>query len=806
MQTVIIMSNEKEKEFFFGFNTMQNKTEILLFASNIQRLRDSSPIEPSCVSQNGKTLNLNMKNLLLLMLLAVCCGHVNAQCGSTGYTEPQFAIAVQNPACPLVGEITVTSASGGVVPYSYTLMPGNITNATGIFPNVAAGAYQVQMKDACGTIRSRQATVTPYNFTTSSTMTHLGCKNFSFTINCSAGGPALEYGYAVNGSVPIIWGDSSLINLNLEPQSIISLYVRDSCGNQAVSDQIIPKEMMGYIKVLNERIECTFQEIYPEYYGFNAPNVCLYKSPQNTLVECKQAPANYNGGLLTNFFNLPFGQDYYVIVQDSCYRDSAFFKDKTSAGGSQLDPFAWHCTTFDMHSDGNNTDSVCLYRQIDNSLVECKKSMPPFMGDINPATGLGWKYGGAEFYNLPYGSYYSIIYDPCADTLVRIDTTVVYPRNFSSQLNYTCMVYVSAVGVTFDSSSQHPFTTSIYYPDGTEAMVHTSNNSSSYISFPTYPTAGTITVVQQDGCGYKDTSLLYQPMLLPTRTVTYTGGCPGINGNSGGGDILLIGDRYAYGGRGNGAPVATVNIIKRDGIPVNIPQSHTLWNNSTQLQEYYFTNQTTGIYVLESTIGCAGYKVYDTIEVRPYIYPLQNQTNILQCGSNPYVFKDSITGGVPPYTYEIISTNPYMASLITGSQSSNSFSIPPGTNLNTITIQVIDACGNSNTKEFPVNHLGTCYPLPTDSLRIQLQAQNQMIKIYPNPSGKQFYIAFSQKKKTNYQVDVYNATGVKVFNGTFRDVDTRNMVINESLRTGTYIISIIDLKNNRQYYYKQMVQ
>ncbi|RYZ46883.1 MAG: hypothetical protein EOO14_24135, partial [Chitinophagaceae bacterium] len=85
-----------------------------------------------------------MKNhLLLLLMAAMACGTLNAQCGSANYVDPQFTINVQNPECPVVGEITVASSSGGTAPYTYTLLPTNISNATGTFSNLAPGTYFV---------------------------------------------------------------------------------------------------------------------------------------------------------------------------------------------------------------------------------------------------------------------------------------------------------------------------------------------------------------------------------------------------------------------------------------------------------------------------------------------------------------------------------------------------------------------------------------------------------------------------------------------------------------------------------------
>ncbi|RZL13248.1 MAG: T9SS type A sorting domain-containing protein [Pedobacter sp.] len=695
-------------------------------------------------------------------------------------------------------EIKVTSASGGVGPYTYTLLPSNITNSSGTFTNVAPGTYQVRLTDACGNIRTRQATITPYTISATSTKTSLRCNQYEFTIQPSVTGPSLIYGYSINGST-IIWGDSAIIRLTLS-QANITFWVRDACGTEASSVQIISKEEGGYIKQLKERIECKWQEIYPDYYGFNAPKVCLYKSPQNTLVECKQAPANYTGGALTNFFNLPFGQDYYVIVQDGCYRDSAFFKDKTSAGGVEMNPFNWKCSTFDLHADGNNSGTVCLYNSKNDSLIGCKSANDTA---VNPNTGQPWRYGGAEWYDLPYGSYYTYIFDPCLDSLIRIDTTVTYPYEFSTKMQPTCYVSQSAVESKFSPESTRPHKTTIYYPNGSVAATY--SDAGTFLMYPTWIGAGTITVVQEDGCGNQDTSNLIQPDMTPSRNIFFTGGCPGVNGDSGGGDLILSSSHPAYTERGSNGQKPSVTIIKKDGLSVNVPHTFTQWNSSTQQQEYFFTNLTTGVYIIESAVGCGEYKVYDTTVVNPYVYPLQEQTHILQCGINPFAFKDTITGGKGPYSYEITSTSPSFPSLLTGTQTSNTFSIPPGTNLNTITIQVIDACGNSNTKTYPVNHSVTCDPLIVGTGFTQEHLVNKIIKIFPNPSYNQFTIAFAQKKKTDYHIEIFNSIGIKVHSDFLKNVDTKNISFSKNYVPGTYVIKIRDLTNRREYYQKQII-
>lgn len=746
-----------------------------------------------------------MKNLLLLLLAAGVCFTASAQCGGENYTEPQFTLSVQNIQCPLPGEIRVEELSGGTAPYTFTLLPNGTTSSTGTFTNLEPGTYLVQLKDACGTIRTRQASLTSYAFTTTSTLTPLGCEKYQFTLATTAQS-AVMYGYTRQNSGDTTWSTSNTLEGKIAAPATLFLVVKDECGKTAVSQQYIPREMGGYIKALNERIMCNGQEIYPEYYGFNAPTVCLYKHPQGTLVDCRQAPAGaYNGGAATNFFNLPFGQDYYVIVQDGCSRDSAFFRDKTSIGGSELNPFAWNCNTFDLHADGNNYDTVCLWNATTNTLVGCKKWNDTA---INPNTGKPWPYGGAEFYNLPYGSYYAFIFDPCLDTLVRIDTTVRYPYRSAAETYSLCEVGTSTVAVKFMREAPTPWTTEVYWPTDSLVGRFASSGASWYHSYPTYPHAGNVKIVTEDGCGKRDTTYLSQPTIFPVRRVEAKGGCPGIYGDSGGGDIILSGEKNAYANNwnnwNNGA-AAPVTIIEKDGQPVSIPQSFTQENAATGQQQYQFTNLPTGSYVLESSLGCYGYKVYDTITIQPYVYPVQEQNHIVQCGTNTVVFEDSVSGGLGPLNFEILSTSPALPSMLTGPQASPSFLIPAGINLDTIQIRVTDACANAHVKSFPVLHQDPCLTLPVTERPAIPHRREEPIRIYPNPSTQQFTLQFSAKKKTNYRVHITNAVGSAVYTKTFDNIDFASIPLLLRQPPGLYFIQITNLQTNLLQVFKQVV-
>lgn len=748
-----------------------------------------------------------MKNQLFVLFLAFAWSHVKSQCNSPLYTSPDFSLSVQDPACPQVGEIQVYNPSGGVPPYTYTLLPSNISNGTGYFTNLDPGIYTVRMRDACGSIRTRQATVAPYEYSAASSRTHLGCKDYEFTIRPSASSPRTVYGYALNGDSTIIWGDSSVIRLTLSAPVTVDLYVQDECGNVAVIHETITRQDQGYIQVLNELLDCNYMEIYPVYYGFNAPMVCLYRYPQRTLVECKQAPpGTYYGGSLTNFFNLPYGQEWYVIVEDGCYRDSMWFPDKRSAGGVEMNPFAWRCNTFDLHVDGNNSGFVCLYNSVTDQLVSCK---PTTDTTVDPRSGEPWRYGGAEWYDLPYGRYYAYVFDPCLDSLIRIDTTVVYPRGFSTAYYNDCRLTESGIGTYFNPDAMLPWTTYIYWPN--DSLVTTSAatctcNPNNYVRYPTYPFPGTIKIIQEDGCGNRDTSYQIQPLIFPARTVTQRGGCPGVLGPSGGADVIVSGNAVAYGGPGTGVPLASIRIIRQDTATVNVPHSYTQWNSATSRQEFYFTNLTTGRYVLESTLGCYGYLIYDTIDVMPYRYPEQLADTLFQCGVNAYTFRDSVSGGVSPFVFELTSTSPMTPALHTGPQTSNVFVIPPHAMLNSMTVQVTDACGNSDTRVFPVAYFSDCTTLPARKNNSPARIIEKGIRLYPNPSKDQFFIEFSRKQKSDFRIDVYNTLGIAVHSQSAIGIDAKVIPIRLNSKPGLYIVHVTDLKTKQKHHFKQLVQ
>ena len=670
-----------------------------------------------------------MKLLLTILLFPFVAF---TQCDSLS-----FELSVTQPGCTGLGNISVVNLQGTA--------PFTITGA-GSLP---AGSYTISVTDACGNVRSRQATIASYSFDFTYSIVKTGCASAQATFTAT---PTGSYTYEVNGTV----STSNIVAFTARNNNVIT--VTDACGNAIVKNYSPYPGFAPYIDRLEYRLECGWQEIYPVHYGFEAPvTACLYRYPQNTLVECKTSSVAISGSSpSTNFFKLPYGQDYYVIITSACGgRDSAFYQDKTSVDGSQLDPFNFDCNTVSIHSDPLNplTGEACLYNAATNQLISCK---PNDTVTLNPYTGKPFPYGGAVWDNLPYGCYYAWIYDPCADSTVKIDTCVRYPFSVNSTSFAHCDYDRTSVSVNFDPKTKKPYTVNVYYPNGSLAGSQTSTNTNVSQNVPATSTGGTLTVIAQDACGNADTSYVLQETSTIERTITTTQKCPGLSGSSGSGDILI----------------QAIN-----GVPKII--SPSVINPSSWVDvfpKFLFPNLPSGTYIIEyQSNHCNPNKIYDTVTIRAYDYPSQ-QVSLLNCNGG-LTFKDSVVGGVSPYTYAFTPN--------TVTQSGNQFFIPTDTTIK-IQVQVTDVCGNSNTVAFTVSPV-SCQFLSIVQPRIA-RIEEKKIKIYPNPSTGRFAISISSKKKQDYSIVIYDVLGVVRYKADHKNIDKKD--ISATLPKGLYLIMV----------------
>ena len=150
-------------------------------------------------------------------------------------TEPPAivisSVTPVNPTCTTTGSITVT-ASGGTGILTYTLMPDNVSNTSGLFMGLGAGTYTVDVTDAngCGPVSTAPITLTsPSTISIDNVIvTHVtGCygdTNGSLEIIASGGTPPLVY--SIDGGATY---NPTNIFINL-PANDYSIVVNDVNG------------------------------------------------------------------------------------------------------------------------------------------------------------------------------------------------------------------------------------------------------------------------------------------------------------------------------------------------------------------------------------------------------------------------------------------------------------------------------------------------------------------------------------------------------------------------------------------------
>ena len=95
-------------------------------------------------------------------------------------------------------------------------------------------------------------------------------------------------------------------------------------------------------------------------------------------------------------------------------------------------------------------------------------------------------------------------------------------------------------------------------------------------------------------------------------------------------------------------------------------------------------------------------KLRDTVTINPYVYPSQGQSAIYQCDNNGFSMNADVSGGVGPYTYQIIGSQPVSPSINTAPQSSPIFNINNGTTYSLVRLRAVDECGNATLNDVSV--------------------------------------------------------------------------------------------------------
>jgi Secretion system C-terminal sorting domain len=298
------------------------------------------------------------------------------------------------------------------------------------------------------------------------------------------------------------------------------------------------------------------------------------------------------------------------------------------------------------------------------------------------------------FSSLPFGSYcITIKNDPsCYDTIIRKCFTVLpTPAEISLTAKKSCVTLGTTDIKVNINSGFAVYKLTLLSPTGAVLqIVFTYSNTYTFTALPALAASLQYRVAINDQCGTTDTVGI-TPVVSRVKPLVYVSQkCPSGIWPNGSADVVVNVSDNNIGG--NIVP----KIIKKDGVTVNINASLVAG------YKYTFLNLGPATYVFDTYVEDCNKHVYDTVVVRIYLFPILTGTNAYQCDNNGFNVSVHVAGGIGPYTYEIIGSEPALPSIVSAPQASPVFAINNGTVYSLVRLRVVDACGNASLYDVSV--------------------------------------------------------------------------------------------------------
>ncbi len=611
---------------------------------------------------------------------------VKDNCGNmkwVTWTDPykpnvNAAVAITNKACStftatITGQVNLTNPEFCIYTDTHTLIE---CNTTGVFNLLPYGSYCIEIKDNCyDTTISRCFTATiPVPSVNPGVITSTTCKGFTVSVTGQTN-LTNPYYCLYDSSDVLLYCDSTGVFTNLPFGSYcIKIFNDPACYDTTIIRCFtVNRPVPGAgpdITITN--LGCsTFTAIVADTTNLNNPQFCLF-TPDHVLIICNSTGV---------FYNLPYGSYCIDIVNNpGCY-DTTITRCFTvnrpiPSVDASVSVTNRSCAGFTANITGRqnlNDPLYCIYNSL-NVLLSCN------------TTGI--------FTSLPYGNYCITIRNDstCYDTLITRCFNVKPPvTDISLTARKSCsMLGTSNLKVVINSGFP-VFTISLYSPAGVLLQsVFTSSTNYTFNNMPGLPVPLKYKIVVRDQCGNMDSLEVAPVISIVNRVITVSPKCPTGIWPNGSADVLVNITNNNIGGD------ITPKIIKKNGLPVSINASLSSGYNFT------FLDIDPATYIFDTYIDDCNKHVYDTVVVRPYIFPVLSGSNAYQCDNNSFSVSVNVSGGVAPYTYEIIGSVPASPSIVTAPQASPNFSINNGTIYSLIRLRVVDGCGNASLYDLSV--------------------------------------------------------------------------------------------------------
>ncbi len=314
----------------------------------------------------------------------------------------------------------------------------------------------------------------------------------------------------------------------------------------------------------------------------------------------------------------------------------------------------------------------------------------PVYNILNASNAVLYSNTTGSFTNIPYGTYTMQVVDGCYETpfLFPFSATPV-PLNVTVAAAASC--FMGATNITASiSSGIPPYIVTVFDPlNNAVGNVSASTDTISVNDLPSLSSGLQYRVEVIDACG-RSSSMMVTPQLSSiNKTINIVRQCPTGTLPDGSSDIQVT----VSSNLGAVFPV----IIKVDNANTNLGYSIQSGNTFT------WYSQGPGTYVIQYDLpGACVNKLYDTVIVTPYEYPIMANSAVYQCSNNNFSVSTEVIGGTAPYQYQIIGSNPSSPSINTGWQSSPIFDITNGQSYSLVRMRAIDACGNASLSDASV--------------------------------------------------------------------------------------------------------
>jgi len=598
----------------------------------------------------------------------------------------------------------VTGATNLITP-QYCLMDslGNtITcNSTGSFTGLAYGSYCIDITDACNdtTIQRCFHEYIQAVAGGSAVISNKTCKDFTVTASGQTNVYNGQYCLLNSSGTPVVCNSTGVFTF--VPYGSYCIKTTDACSNTTNTicfTETPPTPSVGSVSISNETC-AGFTATQTGQQFLSNPTYCLFDSLNNPVGSCNSS----------GVFNVTGYGSYTIQTTDSCatYSKSFTAVKPIPSVSTTVNFINQTCTTFTAAITGQTNLTSPQYTLLNGS-----------------GTALSTNSTGT-FTNIAYGSYCIDITDEC------MDTTIV--RCFTTAANAVQMTVAAAPSCTYNATDLTvkitagfaPYTISIYDTLGNLIHDTTASSTTVVIQGLTYlPSAATHYRVVIDGsCGTPDTLNVVPVLSSLTRSYTIVPQCPSSITLNGSGNLGIVANANLSG--------LNVSITQMNDAPDAIPYSFHSGS------DYTFSNLVAGTYVLTYTFGSCSTRINDTVTIPDYAFPALDKSAAFQCNDNSFTISAAATGGIGPFTYQIIGSEPDSPGVSSASQSSPLFSINNGTQYSLIRLRAVDACGNSALSDVDILPLQNT--VVTASMNCIYQTSILSVNPVPNATYNWYY-------------------------------------------------------------------